>query len=172
VTGVTIRRAQTSDAPAMAELYIAAAREGWSHIYPADALAQLRAPEARMVEEIEDTSARRSVLVAVLDSEVVGFAVTRPSHDEDESSESIGELDTFYSHPRVWGRGVGRALMREALAALRASGFTEATLWTAEENHRPRAVYEAAGWRTDGAVKENTHLGVSVTELRHRIALV
>jgi GNAT superfamily N-acetyltransferase len=156
----------------MAELYLAAAREGWSHIYPAEALAQLRSPEARIVDEIEDTTPRRSVLVAELDSEIAGFAVTRPSKDEDGSSERIGELDTFYSHPLIWGRGVGRALMREALAALRDSGFTEATLWTAEENHRPRAVYEAAGWWPDGAVKENLYLGVSVAELRYRIVLL
>jgi GNAT superfamily N-acetyltransferase len=155
----------------MAEVYVAAAREGWAHMYPAHGLAQLRTPDARMVAEIESPSPRRSVLVAELDGVVVGFAVVRRSEDEDADSETVGELDTFYSHPVVWGRGVGRALMREALAAMQCAGFREATLWTAEANDRPRAIYEAAGWRTDGAVKEKTYLGVSFKELRHRIEL-
>jgi hypothetical protein len=61
--------------------------------------------------------------------------------------------------------------MGEVLAALRAAGFAEATLWTAEENRRPRSIYEVAGWRVDGTVKEKTYLGVSFNELRYRIAL-
>lgn len=155
----------------MAEVFVAAARAGWAHMYPADGLAQLAPPEARMVEEVDDASPRRSVLVAELDDTIVGFAVVRPSEDEDADSATIGELDTFYTHPSVWGRGVGRGLMSEALAALRAAGFAEATLWTAAENHRPRAVYEAAGWRLDNTVKQKTYLGVSFDELRYRIAV-
>lgn len=171
MVGLVIRHARVTDAHTMAEVYVAAAREGWAHMYPADGLAQLRAPEAHMVEEIENPSPCRSVLVAELDGTVVGFAVVRRSEDEDAGTDTVGELDTFYSHPGVWGRGVGRALMQEALAALQSAGFKEATLWTAEANVRPRAIYEAAGWRTDGAVKEKIYLGVSFKELRHRIEL-
>jgi GNAT superfamily N-acetyltransferase len=155
----------------MAEVFVAAAREGWAHMYPADGLAGLRVPESRMVEEIENAGARRSVLVAELDERVVGFAVVRPSEDEDANAATVGELDTLYAHPSVWGHGVGRALLSEALAALQVAGFIEATLWTAEDNHRPRAVYEAAGWRLDSTVREKTYLRFSFEELRYRITL-
>jgi GNAT superfamily N-acetyltransferase len=155
----------------MAEVFVAAARQGWAHMYPSDGLAQLQAPEAWMLKEIENPEPRRSVLVAESDGLVAGFAVVRPSQDEDADRRLVGELDTFYSSPSMWGRGVGRALMREALAALRAAGFAEATLWTAEENHRPRAIYEAAGWQLDGNRREKSYLGVSFREVRYRIAL-
>jgi hypothetical protein len=61
--------------------------------------------------------------------------------------------------------------MRAALDTLRARAYREAILWTAEENRRPRRIYEAAGWILDGARRSKTFLGVTLTELRYRIRL-
>ncbi len=54
---------------------------------------------------------------------------------------------------------------------LREAGCTEATLWTEERNERPRRVYEAAGWRTDGEVRERPWNGAWLRELRYRKTL-
>lgn len=94
---------------------------------------------------------------------------------EDGSGEVVGvalagecELQLFYTHPRVWGRGFGRALLSAAEEALRAAGCSEATLYTEERNERPLRVYHAAGWREDGYVKERDWLGVPLREPRLR----
>ena len=77
----------------------------------------------------------------------------------------------MYTHPRVWGAGAGRRLLETALDALAASGCRDAVLWTEERNRRPRAIYERAGWRPDGATRERDFLGCAIRELRYRISL-
>jgi GNAT superfamily N-acetyltransferase len=102
---------------------------------------------------------------------VVGFAVTRPSGDAG-AGPVTGEVDGFYVHPGSWGRGAGRALLDAAVAALRVGGFRDATLWTAAENHRPRRIYETAGWRVDGTDRRRAFDGVEFVEVRYRIPVV
>jgi len=141
---VLVRPANPDDADAMCRVYLAAGREAWAHFLPVEHVAP--APGAFSGD---------GGVVAEEDGEVVGFARLRGN-----------ELDTLYTHPRVWGRGAGRALMDAALA-----GLDEATLWTAEQNTRARRVYERYGWRPDGATREKTYAGVTFTELRYRIDL-
>ena len=107
-------------------------------------------------------------LVAEVDGAVVGFA--QLGEDREEGSET-GELFAIYVLPEAAGAGVGRALMAETLARLRAEGFAEAILWVIEDNPRTRRFYELAGWRLDGGVKDEEWLGTRVRELRYRIAL-
>lgn len=141
----------------------------WAHILPPPVVEGLPFPE-RWAEAIDAADPRVRVLVVEADAHVVGFAVTRPSGDADADS-TIGELDGFYVEPGSWGQGAGRALLEAAVDALREAGFRFATLWTADENHRPRRIYETAGWRTDGAERGRASGGVEFVELRYRIAL-
>jgi L-amino acid N-acyltransferase YncA len=166
-----IRPARQDDADAMAAIYVAAARKAWAHIYGEENLATLDPPAERFRSEIAAASGRRHVLVAEDEGGVSAFAVLRASEDEDADPDAVGELDTIYSDPSVWGRGIGRLLFASVLEALERSGFTEATLWTAEDNHRPRRVYEAGGWKFDGTIRERTWRGVKFREMRYRIAL-
>jgi GNAT superfamily N-acetyltransferase len=77
----------------------------------------------------------------------------------------------MYTHPRTWGKGLGRELLAAGEAQLRESGCSEAKLWTEERNERPRRFYEAAGWRTDGGARERVWNGAPLRELRYRKAL-
>jgi GNAT superfamily N-acetyltransferase len=147
-----IRAARPADTEALVEVFRAAGAAAWSHILPAGVLGDNVFPEAQ--------ARLASALVAEQDGDVVGFAVARD-----------GELDMLYTHPQVWGRGVGRALMDAALARLREEGNDEAALWTEERNERPRRVYERYGWRTDGTVRVRDYHGTELRELRYRIAL-
>ena len=107
--------------------------------------------------------------VAAREEHVVGFAgvgLARPGDDP-----SRGELFTIYVLPEEWGRGVGQALMTQALDCMREEGFVEAVLWVLEDNPRTRRFYELAGWRADGEVKEEEWLGTVVREVRYRIDL-
>ena len=63
-----------------------------------------------------------------------------------------------------------RANRHRRLSNLEGAAFVRVAAWC-EDNRRPRAIYEAAGWRVDGTVREKTYLGVTFREVRYRIAL-
>jgi GNAT superfamily N-acetyltransferase len=132
----------------MAAVFLAAARAAWGFA-GAEALAAMRAPFFG-----------RGEIVAVDDLGVAGFV-----------APVACEIDLLYTHPRVWGSGIGRLLLDAGEAALRDAGCTDATLWTEERNERPRRVYEAAGWRHDGGVRERVWNGTPLRELRYRKTL-
>lgn len=166
---VTIRAASPRDLPALTTIKRDAGLAAWPHILPADVIAALPFP-ARWAAAIDSTDARVAVLVAETDGAPVGFAVVRPSGDDD-AAPGTGELDAFYTAPAVWGLGVGRALLRAAEMALAEHGFTDAALWTGAENHRPRRIYDVAGWVTDGATRDRSLGGAAFTEVRYRRGL-
>ncbi|HVT11176.1 MAG TPA: GNAT family N-acetyltransferase [Fimbriimonadaceae bacterium] len=164
MSDLRVRPAVPEDWSRMEASFVAAGKAAWPHILPAEFLERL-SPPARWREAISDPSYR--VLVGLDEGQVCGFAVLRHSGDEDAET-STGELDSFYVHPDAWGKGVGRELLRAAVEGLREMGFRTATLWTAELNHRPRRVYEAAGWALDGARRERALGGQNFVELRYR----
>jgi GNAT superfamily N-acetyltransferase len=164
-----VRPAVPDDFAAMAAIKHDAGLAAWSHILPPAVVETLPFPD-RWGAAIEASDPRVRVLIGEAGGTVLGFAVTRPSGDADADS-NIGELDGFYVDPDTWGQGAGRALLEAAVDALRIADFRDATLWTAEENHRPRRIYETAGWRTDGTERRRALGGVEFVELRYRIAL-
>jgi GNAT superfamily N-acetyltransferase len=147
----SLRPASVEDLPAIAAVNVASARAAFGHIGPVAVL------DPRPEDWAPRLAAAETALVTVAGDEVVGFAFT-----------GACELQFFYTHPRVWGRGVGRALLAAAEDALRAAGYREAVVWTEERNERPLRIYAAAGWSPDGAVKEREWLGVRIRELRLR----
>jgi len=166
---VTVRPAAKADLAAMAAAKLDAGTAAWPHIFPAEVLSQLGFPE-RWGAAVADPPLRTHALVAEVDGKVVGFAIVRPSADDDASPET-GELDGFYTAPATWGRGAGLALMAAAIEVLREDGFATATLWTATDNHRPRRIYERAGWRLDGTTRNRNLGGIAFEELRYRTRL-
>ena len=171
MTTVDVRRAHESDVETLAAIYLTAARRGWAHIFGEANLETVQPPVDRLRGEIASTDPRQQVLVADREGRVVAYAVVRPSQDRDADSTRVGELDAFYCDPQVWGQGVGRALMAAVIDALRQSGFAEATLWTSKDNHRPRRIYEVAGWTLDGTTRDKPWRGASWRELRYRFRL-
>ncbi len=131
---------------------------------PAPILADLSAPEGWHPANGAD------VLVAEVDGNPEGFAVICVSQDADATGE-VGEIDAFYTHPSVWGSGVGRALMSAAVKRLGELGFQEATLWTEHRNFRPRRFYELAGWTPDGAERRREWRDIDLLEVRLRRSL-
>ena len=83
-----LRPATAADDAAMAEVFLAAGRAAWGFAGEA-ALAAMRAP-------VFD----RGEIVAVDPGGVVGFVAAVNC-----------EIDLLYTHPRAWGRGVGRLLL-------------------------------------------------------------
>lgn len=164
---VRIRHATTDDLPAMMAIKHDAGLAAWPHILPPEVIETLPFLD-RWVTAVKQPGPRTGVLVAETGGRVAGFAVTRPSGDPG-ADVTMGELDSFYVDPSTWGRGVGRALLASATQSLRDAGFSEATLWTAEANHRPRRIYEIAGWAVDGTNRRRAFGGVEFVELRYLV---
>ena len=117
MTAVEVRPADDSDVEAMAAIYVNAARAGWAHIFDEPSLKAIEPPVDRLRAELASTDSRQQLLVAERQGRVIGFAVVRPSRDED-AGVRVGELDQFYCDPPAWGQGVGRQLMAAAIASL------------------------------------------------------
>jgi GNAT superfamily N-acetyltransferase len=162
-----VRPATVADALGIATTFDEAAKAAWRHLAPADRLDAQEPPFAQWDARLRALPDGDTVLVADADGEVVGFIWVRAHTD----GPGTGEVATFYSRPSVWGSGVGRALMDAGVQALRDTGCRDATLWTEERNHRPRRVYEAYGWRVDGATQERSYLDAPIREVRYRLTL-
>ena len=72
------------------------------------------------------------------------------------------------STPEAWGRGLGRALLRDVTAELVGLGYREAVLWVVPQNDRARRFYESEGWRDDHVRRDDEVFGVVVPEMRYR----
>lgn len=160
-----IRPAKESDWGQIDHLFQAAGKAAWAHLMSPEALDNLRAP-LLWQELVREGRA----LVAAWEDKVMGFAAWRPNVDP-EPIPHAAELASFYTHPRVWGQGAGRLLMKAILHEITRARFSQATLWTEERNFRPRAFYEAYGWVADGSKREREVRGTPLCELRYRFAL-
>ncbi len=81
-------------------------------------------------------------LVAEDEGSIVGFLLTRRW-----AEESAGYVDLLAVHPREHGRGIGRALLLGAFAAIREAGLAEAQLGVAGDNSGALRLYESVGMR-------------------------
>jgi GNAT superfamily N-acetyltransferase len=85
--------------------------------------------------------------VAVAGGELAGFTYLGPGEED-----GVAELSAIHADPAFVGTGVGRALMLDALPALRRIG-PRAVLWVLEGNSRARRFYERGGWVVDGETR-------------------
>lgn len=160
--GYITRPGRHGDAAAVAEIFHLAARRAWAPFLGAERLDQApRDPKPWL-----DRVARSTFLVAEDPQGLAGFSYHRPA-----SEPGVGEMDLLYTHPRLWGAGIGRRLLERATWQMLAAGFHEAILWTEARNERALAIYRAQGWRADGAVDERDYLGVPIRNLRLRLDL-
>ena len=92
---------------------------------------------------------------------VVGFACCGPYRDD--TMEDTGEVYAIYVLAEHQKRGVGGALMDEALARL--SAYSKVALWVLDTNERAIGFYERCGFRFDG-VSTEIMLGIPCREVR------
>ena len=88
-------------------------------------------------EQIE----RGEVMVAEIDGRIAGFAVML---DKDRSAE----LDGLFVEPDLWRRGIGSALVEEAVHEARRRGLS---LVTVVAGPSARDFYESCGFMVEGA---------------------
>ncbi len=130
----TIRKARPDEGDAIAALYRRTAEREWDFLYP-HTPAEDRAFFGRAL-------ATSTIWVAEETGAIIGFLAIRP-----------GWIDHFYVVHERQGRGVGQALIAQAL-----KGRRHVRLWTFQRNVRSRAFYRRQGFAealfTDGAANE------------------
>jgi GNAT superfamily N-acetyltransferase len=172
-----VRRARLSDAEGIATAHVRSWQAAYAGLVPQAYLdgLDLARRTAAWEEMLAHPGDREVTLVAEeagneSGPDIVGFVAICPSRDDDAGD--VGEVAAIYLLAEVWGRGYGRALMAAALCALKELGFSSATLWALEGNQRARTFYEAGGWSTDGAVRQDSRRGATLSEVRYRHPLV
>jgi ribosomal protein S18 acetylase RimI-like enzyme len=148
-----IRTASESDVEAITDVHVAAIREAYRDLLPAEELARIDARDRADRWRDHLAAASSLTLVAEVNGCIAGFVDLGACRDEDISPETVGEITAIYVRPESWGLGIGEALMRDALARLRNRGSVEVALWVIQENRRAVGFYERLGFRTDGAVR-------------------
>jgi len=177
VAGFTVRDAKPEDAGAIVHVRTRTWQIAYAHIFPQEKLEAMSAePWAERWTEwwrgvIEDPAPGAHTVVVDDAGSIAGFASLGSMLGERDEPGRVGELYAIYVLPEASGRGIGQALMVEALNRLRSEGFAEAILWVLEDNPRTRRFYELAGWHADGGSKEEEWLGTLVREIRYRIVL-
>lgn len=171
-----IREAVETDAAVMSEIQIRSFRAAYRGVVPASYLDGLDPGRWQEIwtRRVGERDGGRTVLVAEMDGEVVGFAYLGPSPDPDRAGD--GHLFSIHLDPERRGRGLGASLMDEVVRLLALAGFGHATLWVMEANQPAQRFYRRLGWRPDGARRiEGLALegepGPSVEVVRFRRAL-
>ena len=102
--------------------------------------------------------------VAELDGRIVGSIVIHGRGD------NTATLRYFLVHPDVRGRGVGRELMKRALAFCRERGYRKVDLWTISELKAAAHLYRQFGFVV---TREKTHeiWGATRTEQEYELVL-
>jgi GNAT superfamily N-acetyltransferase len=140
---ITVRPAVPEDAERIVDIRNTGWREAYAHLLSAEFLANLSANADGIRRGIERPD--RTIVVAELDGEVVGYALAAPADEEDAPRDWY--LPQIYQYSRAHGSGTGQALLDAAL------GDRPAYLWTAEDNPRAIAFYRRNGFVPDGARK-------------------
>lgn len=156
---IAIRRARSTDAPAIGAVHVAAWRTTYPTILPNEYLSRM---SVRRQAAQYDSAIRNGLGVHVATASgldvgpaggpprVVGFVTGGPARPFATGSGPArlgeGEIETLYVLDDWRERGLGRRLMRVAAAHLTASGCRSAFVWVLRENPS-RWFYERLGGR-------------------------
>jgi len=92
----------------------------------------------------------RPVVRAMDEAGVTGtcqYDLVRPHRGEHPAGASVGYIEGLGVEERARGRGLGRALLRAAIAHLVAMGCASVWLTTGSENYRAQNLYFSMGFR-------------------------
>ncbi|PSK65724.1 Mycothiol acetyltransferase [Micromonospora sp. MH33] len=167
---ISLRPATEADLMAVGALHQQSRVAAYSSFLPAEALAD-PTPEAMgryWTERVVWEGADHRMTVAERDGRVVGFSYLGP---DDAGDPATGLLNAIHLEPAERGRGTGRALMVDALDAMRDRGWSRAALWVLRDNAAARRFYERGGWTATGEQRDDVIGATVVPQLRYARSL-
>lgn len=163
-----IRQALVSDAEGIAKVHVFTWQSAYLGLIP-DSFLQGLSVEQRTtnwIKNIETPLPKSHTFVAEISGEIIGFIGIGPYRENDLANQ--GEVYAIYVLSGIQGRGIGAALMRAGLQALKAEDFTSAVLWVLDGNLRTREWYESHGWKSTGRSKIDQRGDLALEEIEYR----
>ncbi|WP_409274541.1 GNAT family N-acetyltransferase [Neobacillus sp. SCS-31] len=142
---ITIRKATVEDAEAIAKVHVASWQTTYKGIMDEGFLQRLSVEKRKELWLNNIPREENIVLVAELDSEIVGFADGSPVK-EGEYPGYDGDVTSIYFYEKHQGKGFGKKLLNKLLDEFRQQGFTSAIVKVLEDNAACK-FYEALGAR-------------------------
>ena len=142
----TIRAATTADAPAIASIYA-------HYVLTSAATLELEPPDgAEMANRVADVMVRRlPYLIAEVEGAVAGFAYASAFRPRPGYRFTVE--DSVYLRPEFAGRGLGRQLLGELIAASKAAGCHQMVGVIGGENSASIAMHRALGFVDVGVLR-------------------
>lgn len=172
---LVLRAATKADAAQIASVHVASWRAAYAGIFPAEWLESDEFADGRRTQwNAWRLGPAERIAVATLAASpdhaplVTAFSWYGPERDRGRGVTGQGEINAFYADPRVWGTGVGSALMEHTELRLRAEGFNTAVLWVLTDNPRARRFYARHGWTPTGREANFEVRGTVAPEVEYR----
>jgi GNAT superfamily N-acetyltransferase len=126
-------------------------------VWQAANVARLLPPNVDRVARIWEKLAEPEACLVIghfdADRDVVAMALAEPGRAEHGAGAVIpgyGHVCMVFVHPDLWGRGLGRQLLKGLHERASERGWGRTTLWTLSSNVRARRLYEGQGYRSSG----------------------
>ncbi len=134
---IVVRQTRRTEIPVIAKIQCSAWRAAFSDIITEQTMIKYTRPDLRtqMLERLFDSETGH-MYIAGIDGKACGTLFWKPI------DVRRAEIVSMHTLKRVWGAGVGRELMRKALADIYNDGFFSTELWVFRENIRARKFYE------------------------------
>ncbi|MBQ2954746.1 MAG: GNAT family N-acetyltransferase [Clostridia bacterium] len=165
---LNFRDATAEDAGLISHIFCTSWRKTYRGLIPEDYL--IRLPDAYWVPSLRSwlESGQLYGLIAMEDKRPVGCVIYGRGRDAEYAD--WGEIVSLYMLPDCMRRGVGGALLNEALRLLRADGFDRCYLWAIEGNAIADGFYRKHGFSCTGERIPYRIGGKDVADLRYTLA--
>ena len=142
---IVIREARRTEISTLAKIQCSAWKSAFGDIITAATMEKYTDTEkcAKMLERVFDSKIGH-MYIAGIDNKACGELFWKPIDGRD------AEIVALHTLKRVWGSGVGRALMDRAIKDMTENGFFAAKLWVFKDNIRARKFYEKCGFTPTG----------------------
>ncbi|MCQ1946458.1 GNAT family N-acetyltransferase [Arthrobacter sp. zg-Y1116] len=163
----SIRRALPGDAEDFVSVHLQSWRESYAHVLGDEVFRRREADRSAAVEHRRAALAEQAMEPAIRnwlahseDGRLLGFASAGPARDSD--ADVPLELWSIYILAEAYGKGVGQALLEQAVDK------EPAYVWVLEDNARAQAFYRRNGFVADGTSKELPQVwaGTGMVEIR------
>lgn len=141
---ITIKKAGNADAKSIAKVHVDSWRSTYKNIVPDSFLDNLtyEKSEQRQLEYLNESN-DKSALVALIDDQVVGFAMF--GKNRDDKYDYQGEIYGIYLLEEYQGKGIGKLLFNESVKWLIDKGYKDMILWVLKDNIAAIGFYEKVG---------------------------